>query len=104
MRNPPASRGEAEDGTTGDVNGEETAEKVGPRKRVTQACDQCRVRKEKCDNVKPVCKNCTTQETTCTYEPRTKKRGVPGGKIIANWNKIQCGELLTSGLFQVTCE
>jgi hypothetical protein len=28
--------------------------KQGPRKRVSQACDKCRSRKDKCDGKKPV--------------------------------------------------
>lgn len=30
--------------------------KQGPRKRVSQACDKCRSRKDKCDGKKPVSK------------------------------------------------
>ena len=29
--------------------------KGGPRKRVSQACDKCRIRKDKCDGKKPSC-------------------------------------------------
>lgn len=37
------------------LNGEELKRsKQGPRKRVSQACDKCRSRKDKCDGKKPV--------------------------------------------------
>jgi len=34
---------------------EQKKTKGGPRKRVSQACDKCRIRKDKCDGKKPSC-------------------------------------------------
>ena len=38
-----------------DDNPEAKKAKGGPRKRVSQACDKCRIRKDKCDGKKPTC-------------------------------------------------
>jgi len=38
-----------------DENPEPKKTKGGPRKRVSQACDKCRIRKDKCDGKKPSC-------------------------------------------------
>jgi hypothetical protein len=40
-----------------------------PRKRVSQACDRCRSRKDKCDGKKPVCSTCAALEQVCSYDP-----------------------------------
>lgn len=53
----------------------------GPRKRVSQACDKCRTRKDKCDGKKPICSNCATHGRDCTYEANVKKRGLPEGYV-----------------------
>ncbi|KAI9744254.1 MAG: hypothetical protein M1818_002406 [Claussenomyces sp. TS43310] len=52
-----------------------------PRKRVSQACDRCRSRKDKCDGAKPVCSTCAAHDQVCSYDPSTKKRGLPEGYV-----------------------
>lgn len=52
-----------------------------PRKRVSQACDQCRSRKDKCDGKKPACSTCTAHGRTCSYNTNVKKRGLPEGYV-----------------------
>ena len=52
-----------------------------PRKRVSQACDRCRSRKDKCDGKKPVCSTCATNGRTCSYDANVKKRGLPEGYV-----------------------
>lgn len=37
------------------------------RKRAVAACQPCRVRKTKCDNIKPSCGFCTRSAAQCTY-------------------------------------
>lgn len=37
------------------------------RKRASTACQFCRIRKTKCDNVRPVCGVCRHHQATCTY-------------------------------------
>ncbi|RFU33621.1 hypothetical protein B7463_g2710, partial [Scytalidium lignicola] len=88
-------RQESEDGERGDelnVAKEEdlradealfsnSRKRLGPRKRVSQACDKCRTRKDKCDGKKPVCSNCASHGRTCTYEANVKKRGLPEGYV-----------------------
>jgi hypothetical protein len=44
------------DGAEGKDDGAKGS-KQGPRKRVSQACDKCRSRKDKCDGKKPVSKH-----------------------------------------------
>lgn len=51
------------------------------RKRVSQACDRCRSRKDKCDGNKPVCSTCAVGGHDCTYDPSIKKRGLPEGYV-----------------------
>lgn len=52
-----------------------------PRKRVSQACDRCRARKDKCDGQRPVCSTCAAQDAVCNYDSNTKKRGLPEGYV-----------------------
>ncbi|KAI1789410.1 hypothetical protein LXA43DRAFT_1075379 [Ganoderma leucocontextum] len=55
-----------------------------PRTRVYVACDQCRIRKTRCDGTKPVCFNCRKRPPEvggCSYDMQPKRRGqdkVPG--------------------------
>ncbi|OBT93382.2 hypothetical protein VE01_08792 [Pseudogymnoascus verrucosus] len=51
------------------------------RKRVAQACDRCRSRKDKCDGAKPVCSACAVRGHSCSYDPAVKKRGLPEGYV-----------------------
>ncbi|OBT77705.1 hypothetical protein VF21_03748 [Pseudogymnoascus sp. 05NY08] len=51
------------------------------RKRVAQACDRCRSRKDKCDGAKPVCSACAVRGHACSYDPAVKKRGLPEGYV-----------------------
>lgn len=55
--------------------------KAGPRKRVSQACDKCRSRKDKCDGKRPACTTCTANGRACSYEANVKKRGLPEGYV-----------------------
>lgn len=55
--------------------------KQGPRKRVSQACDRCRSRKDKCDGKKPSCSTCATHGRICSYDTNVKKRGLPEGYV-----------------------
>jgi hypothetical protein len=55
--------------------------KLSSRKRVSQACDRCRSRKDKCDGKKPACSTCTTHGRTCSYDTNVKKRGLPEGYV-----------------------
>ncbi|KAF7869963.1 hypothetical protein EAF04_004747 [Stromatinia cepivora] len=48
--------------------------KNGERRRVTQACDQCRTAKQKCSGNTP-CVNCITDRLSCSYDlPYTRGR------------------------------
>ncbi|KAI0671085.1 hypothetical protein C8Q78DRAFT_974078 [Trametes maxima] len=59
-----------------------------PRARVYVACNQCRVRKTRCDGAKPVCFHCRKRPPEdgeqCNYEPQPKRRGqdkAPGARV-----------------------
>ncbi|KAF2712418.1 hypothetical protein K504DRAFT_203953 [Pleomassaria siparia CBS 279.74] len=51
------------------------------RSRVSRACDQCRIAREKCDGVQPVCFTCAASKRECTYTTNPKKRGIQPGYI-----------------------
>lgn len=51
------------------------------RTRVSRACDQCRVAREKCDGGQPTCYTCLTSKRGCTYTTNPKKRGIQPGYI-----------------------
>ena len=51
------------------------------RKRVSRACDRCRIKKDKCDALKPQCSPCIANNVECSYDPGTKKRGLPEGYV-----------------------
>ncbi|EJF61015.1 hypothetical protein DICSQDRAFT_106672 [Dichomitus squalens LYAD-421 SS1] len=49
-----------------------------PRARVYVACNQCRIRKTRCDGAKPVCFNCHKRPPEvgeCSYDARPNRRG-----------------------------
>ncbi|KAG4025165.1 hypothetical protein MFRU_064g00020 [Monilinia fructicola] len=58
-----------------------TKQLQGTRKRVSQACDKCRSRKDKCDGKRPSCSTCLTHGRTCSYDTNVKKRGLPEGYV-----------------------
>lgn len=39
----------------------------GSRRRVTIACEECRIRKRRCDGAVPVCGACMKRASTCEY-------------------------------------
>lgn len=54
---------------------------VARKKRVSQACDRCRSRKDKCDGKRPSCTTCITNGRQCAYDTNVKKRGLPEGYV-----------------------
>src|SRR6266536_6021160 len=51
------------------------------RQRISQACDQCRKRKSKCDGKRPICAICGPLKRKCTYGTNAKKRGLQTGYV-----------------------
>jgi hypothetical protein len=51
------------------------------RTRVSRACDQCRVAREKCDGAQPTCSTCIGTRRRCSYTANPKKRGIQPGYI-----------------------
>lgn len=47
--------------------------------RKTQACDRCRLKKIKCDGLKPSCSNCAKIKFNCTFGDKLARRGLPKG-------------------------
>ncbi|KAL7921666.1 hypothetical protein ACQKWADRAFT_294933 [Trichoderma austrokoningii] len=46
----------------------------GYRGRVRSGCLTCRSRKVKCDELRPVCRNCTRLKRSCVYKPRKSRQ------------------------------
>ncbi|CAO2647911.1 Nn.00g088330.m01.CDS01 [Neocucurbitaria sp. VM-36] len=57
------------------------ADKPAKRTRVSRACDQCRVAREKCDGLQPTCSTCSVSKRRCSYTANPKKRGIQPGYI-----------------------
>ncbi|KAI8048392.1 hypothetical protein BDF22DRAFT_602910, partial [Syncephalis plumigaleata] len=51
------------------------------RFRRTQACDDCRRRKVRCDGNRPSCTSCLRHGVACHYQETLKKRGPKPGYI-----------------------
>lgn len=56
--------------------GEEERKK---RKRVSRACDQCFLKKDRCDGLHPICTFCSQLQRSCTYDRPERKRGPTQG-------------------------
>jgi hypothetical protein len=61
----------------------QATDKPVKRTRVSRACDQCRIAREKCDGAQPTCSTCSTSRRACTYTAAIKKRGIQPGYIRA---------------------
>ncbi|VUC26358.1 unnamed protein product [Clonostachys rosea] len=57
--------------------------RVNKRKRVTRACNSCRIRKHRCDGIYPICSPCSAIHQPCSYGSNNKKRGLPMGYVHA---------------------
>ncbi|CAI6095279.1 unnamed protein product [Clonostachys chloroleuca] len=57
--------------------------RVNKRKRVTRACDSCRIRKHRCDGTYPTCSPCFAIHQSCSYGSDNRKRGLPTGYVHA---------------------
>jgi hypothetical protein len=53
------------------------------RVRVSQACNECRKKKERCDGVQPRCGPCSTLNRTCCFDAQPRRRGLPTGYVRA---------------------
>ncbi|SGZ49575.1 CIC11C00000002678 [Sungouiella intermedia] len=51
------------------------------KRRVTRACDLCRLKRAKCDGLSPSCTYCVSNNAKCTYTQAARKRGLPTGYI-----------------------
>jgi hypothetical protein len=61
----------------------QATDKSVKRTRVSRACDQCRIAREKCNGAQPICSTCSTSGRACTYTANVKKRGIQPGYIRA---------------------
>eukprot|EP00833_Pecoramyces_ruminatium_P011596 jgi/Orpsp1_1/1185628/evm.model.c7180000094673.2 len=55
--------------------------KTKVRRKVTQACENCREKRIKCSGSRPSCQNCIHLNIACVYKAVTKKRGPRSGYI-----------------------
>lgn len=59
----------------------QSADNPAKRTRVSRACDQCRIAREKCDGQQPTCSTCSASKRKCAYTANPKKRGIQPGYI-----------------------
>lgn len=52
------------------VGGKETGRRPRTHKKSRRGCGNCKIRKVKCDESKPMCKNCGAYGTFCNYDSR----------------------------------
>lgn len=57
-----------------EIDGDESGEAAGVRRRISRACDQCNQLRTKCDGKQP-CAHCTDNSLSCEYARAHKKRG-----------------------------
>jgi hypothetical protein len=62
---------------------QESANRTNKRLRISQACQQCRKRKERCNGAQPQCGSCLLGDRLCRYDPRPRKRGLQTGYVRA---------------------
>ncbi|KAJ8095359.1 hypothetical protein PM082_023129 [Marasmius tenuissimus] len=67
------------------------------KRRLQNACDECRRRKIKCDSASMpgnVCTNCITAKTECMHvlALAKKKRGPPKGHVHPSFERTQANE------------
>jgi hypothetical protein len=53
------------------------------RARVSQACNECRKKKERCDGIQPQCGPCSSLNRTCCFDAQPRRRGLPTGYVRA---------------------
>ncbi|KAH8667018.1 hypothetical protein BX600DRAFT_285001 [Xylariales sp. PMI_506] len=71
-----------------------------PTTRSRAACDNCRSRKQKCDEKKPVCSRCRSLNRACVW-PRSQKRGPAKGYTEALEQRLRETERVLLRLLQV---
>lgn len=50
-------------------------------KRISRACDTCRLKKNRCDGAQPTCSQCAAGGVKCMYGAQVRKRGLPTGYV-----------------------
>ena len=89
-------------GPAGDSSKKRPASRIKssyPRKRAIQACQKCRVRRTKCDNLRPTCSSCLDLGVECNYseaDPVSMQPASPFSRNSAISNS--CSRLMTMGL------
>jgi len=73
-----------------DNNTEDT--KTKQRKKVTQACENCRKKRRKCTGERPKCLTCQQYNYICYYNPFPKKRGPQQKKKKRKYKRRDKGE------------
>ncbi|RSL42050.1 hypothetical protein CEP51_016519 [Fusarium floridanum] len=65
------------------------------RKRATTACQFCRLRKTKCDNVRPVCGFCRYHRAKCVYSDTVTMPEEEGAAVLSERSDTQHNQLLS---------
>ncbi|KAH8660475.1 hypothetical protein BX600DRAFT_383208 [Xylariales sp. PMI_506] len=69
------------------------------RRRVLQACVNCRNRKTRCDGAKPRCRFCAAQNVECIYHDSQQLRIDPNTKVLLDRIQLLEDRILTSPRF-----
>ncbi|KPM38482.1 hypothetical protein AK830_g8086 [Neonectria ditissima] len=72
------------------------------RRRVLQACTNCRARKTRCDASKPRCSLCMSQNVECEYKDSQQLRIEPNTKVLLDRIQLLEHRLLSSPAFKAT--
>lgn len=67
-----------------------SAAQMGYRGRVRSGCLTCRSRKVRCDELRPICRNCTRLKRSCVYKPR-KTRQYPPSLVLEQTTSDESG-------------
>lgn len=67
----------------GSYNGRGTGEYAASskRRRISQACEMCRIKKNKCNGERPTCSSCLSLDRRCCYSSDIRKRGLRSGYV-----------------------
>jgi hypothetical protein len=86
-------RPDSESKTTG-----KTTARAARRPYVHQACNFCRMRKTKCNGIKPICGPCETSGHECTWGSESAKRPSTKSYVESLKNRIEALETYTKVL------
>ncbi|KAK4447154.1 fungal-specific transcription factor domain-containing protein [Podospora aff. communis PSN243] len=76
-------------GTEGEVQSASGPKRPAIRKRAPLACEECRMRKRRCDGAVPICGGCTKRMTSCVYLAELQERAWQQDTIQSLRNRLR---------------